>query len=140
MQAIPTLYFQGVCDDALVFYAGAVGADILFHYRVADVVDAAQIKAGTGARTLRAGMRIGGTVLYLADAHRVQDPAFAGFAVTLGVATPLEAARLLDALADGGTVQMPLRETAWAAAYGAVQDRFGVHWIVEAGLKHSLRT
>jgi len=138
MQAIPTLYFQGVCDDALSFYHGAIGADILFHYRVADIADAQQIRPGTAGRTVRAGLRIGATVLYLADAHRPDSPPPAGFSITLTAVTPDEAARLLDALADGGAVQFPLRETAWAVAYGTVRDRFGVHWTVEAGVKHAI--
>ena len=44
-----------------------------------------------------------------------------------------EADRLFGALADGGTVLMPLGAYPWSPRYGWVQDRFGVSWQVMAG-------
>jgi PhnB protein len=38
---------------------------------------------------------------------------------------------VFDALAEGGTVTMPLERTAWAELYGACVDRYGVHWMVD---------
>ena len=35
-----------------------------------------------------------------------------------------------DALADGGSIQMPLAQTFWSPCYGMVTDRFGVGWMV----------
>ena len=37
------------------------------------------------------------------------------------------------ALSDGGSIQMPLRASAWAEVFGMVIDRFGLHWTIEAG-------
>ena len=136
MQAITTLYFPGFCEEALAFYRDAIGAEILFHYRVADLVAPADVKPGTGDRTLRAGMRIGDSRYYLADGHFTDAPAFAGMALTLACASAQEAARMLDALAVGGAVRLPLRSTAWAEALGTVVDRYGLHWTVEAGVRH----
>ena len=135
MQAIPTLYFPGACDAALSFYRDAIGADILFHHRVGDIVDAAHVKLGTAHRTLRAGLVIGGLRFYLADGHGV-TPGFQGISVTLSCASADEAERMLAALADGGTVLIPLRATAWAEVFGTVVDRFGLHWTIEAGKRH----
>ena len=42
---------------------------------------------------------------------------------------------MFEALADGGTVTMPLEETFWADAFGMVTDRFGVGWGVNGGSK-----
>ncbi len=41
-----------------------------------------------------------------------------------------EAERLFNALAEGGSVQMPLGPTFWAASFGMFTDRFGVAWMV----------
>jgi PhnB protein len=136
MQAIPTLYFPDMCDAALSFYRDAIGADILFHHRVGDVVDPAHVKPGTGHRTLRAGLCIGGVRFYLADGHGTGGPSFQGVSLTLSCASADEAERMLAALADGGTVQIPLRATAWAEVFGAVLDRFGLHWTIEAKPRH----
>jgi PhnB protein len=136
MQAISTLCFPGCCDEALSFYRDAIGAVVLFHHRVGDIVDPAQVKPGTAHRTLRAGLRIGDTRFYLADGHAGGGPVFQGVALTLACASAAEAAGMLAALADGGNVQVPLRSTAWAEVFGTVVDRFGLHWTVEAGVRH----
>ena len=46
-----------------------------------------------------------------------------------------EGRRVFAALADGGTVQMPLGETFWAESFGMVTDRFGTAWGVNGGPK-----
>lgn len=49
------------------------------------------------------------------------------------VTTADEATRLFSALADGGTVLMPIDAYPWSERYGWVQDRLGVSWQVIAG-------
>jgi PhnB protein len=44
--------------------------------------------------------------------------------------TPEEAERVFKALAEGGTVHMPIAETFWAHRFGALQDRYGKGWMV----------
>ncbi len=41
-----------------------------------------------------------------------------------------EAKRLFDALADGGTISMPLQDMFWGAYFGSLVDRYGVNWMV----------
>jgi len=41
-----------------------------------------------------------------------------------------ELERLFDALADGGTVYMPLGEYGFGRRFGWVEDRFGVSWLL----------
>jgi PhnB protein len=50
--------------------------------------------------------------------------------VAVQVETPDEAERLFAALAEGGTVQMPIGETFWAVRFGMLTDRFGVPWMI----------
>jgi PhnB protein len=47
----------------------------------------------------------------------------------LGIKDPAEAERIFQALADNGTVRMPLQETFWAVRFGMLVDRFGIPWI-----------
>ena len=53
-----------------------------------------------------------------------------GFSVTLGIDEPAEAERVFNALADGGTVTMPIQETFRARRFGMLVDRFGTPWMV----------
>ena len=38
--------------------------------------------------------------------------------------------RMFKALAEGGSVTMPLGKTFWSPWFGMVTDRFGVGWMV----------
>ena len=42
----------------------------------------------------------------------------------------------IGALAEHGTVKMPLQETFWAARFGVVVDRFGIPWIINCEAPH----
>ena len=42
----------------------------------------------------------------------------------------LEAERIFRALADHGTVVLPLQETFWASRFAVVVDRFGIPWSI----------
>ena len=56
-----------------------------------------------------------------------------GFWVSLHPTDPAEAERVFEALAEGGTVTMPLAPTFWAKSFGMVTDRFGAPWMVNCG-------
>ena len=41
-----------------------------------------------------------------------------------------ETKRLFDALSAGGKVTMPLQDMFWGGYYGALTDKFGIHWML----------
>ncbi|MCL6106874.1 MAG: VOC family protein [Actinobacteria bacterium] len=41
-----------------------------------------------------------------------------------------EADRIFAALADGGNVQMPMAGMFWGGYYGALTDKYGIHWML----------
>lgn len=75
---------------------------------------------------------LGGHVLMGTDA-----PESMGFTVKTGnniyinlePDTRIETKRLFNALADGGKVEMPLKEMFWGGYFGSLVDRFGVNWM-----------
>jgi PhnB protein len=50
--------------------------------------------------------------------------------VSVAVAQVEEAERIFNALAEGGSVQMPFQETFWAKGFGMLTDRFAIPWMV----------
>jgi PhnB protein len=50
--------------------------------------------------------------------------------MAINVLTESEAEHVFNALAEGGTVIMPLEKTFWAPKFGMLEDRFGVDWMV----------
>ena len=50
--------------------------------------------------------------------------------ICLGPDSREEADRLFAALAEGGTVEMPLADQFWGDYFGSLVDRFGVQWMI----------
>jgi len=50
--------------------------------------------------------------------------------MSLSLSDKNEQAKIFDALADGGTVTMPLDIAFWGEIFGMVTDRFGIHWML----------
>ena len=50
--------------------------------------------------------------------------------MSLQIKDPAEAERVFHALADKGTVRMPLQQTFGALRFGMLVDRFGIPWMV----------
>ena len=48
--------------------------------------------------------------------------------LTLLMDDEAEQRRIFTALAEGGTVLMPLEQTFWSVSFGSLTDRFGVTW------------
>jgi PhnB protein len=138
MQAIPTLYFPGLCTEAISFYRDVLRADVLFQLMEVPGSQPQFFEPGSPGKIIRAGVRIGDSIVYLSEGHHPdRTPAFAGVSMNLHVDSAADVARILGALSDGGDVRVPLRPTAWADAFCAVIDRYGVHWMIEAGDRRS---
>jgi PhnB protein len=130
MQVIPTIYFPGQCAEAISFYRSVLGAEVLSQLTATEA-QPAYLPPGSPGKIIRAALRIGDSVVYLSEGHHGGEIAFQGVSLALHADTQHEAERILQALADGGTVRIPLRQTAWADCFGAVTDRYGMYWTVE---------
>ncbi len=130
------LIFDGNCADAMRFYQRVLGGklDMMTH---AQSPMASQTPRGSEDRIMHARLDLGGRLLMASDAMVGQPyEGMKGFSLALAFDSQAEAKRVFDALADGGRVVMPLGETFWAAAFGMLVDRYGAHWMVNAGMKH----
>jgi PhnB protein len=128
----PYLMFGGHCEEALNFYRTALGATVEMMMKFSDSpvpVPEDKIPPGFQKKVMHSSFRIGETILMASDGCEVNNP-FKGFSLALSVATEAEADRLFNALAEGGTVTMPLGKTFWSPRYGMVTDRFGIDWMV----------
>ena len=133
MQIQPYLFFDGRCEEAVRFYQRALGADVEMLLRFKDSPDPpppGTIPPGSDNKVMHASLRIGSSAVMASDGRCSGQPAFHGFSLSVTVASEAEADRLFAALADGGTVQMPLGRTFWSPRFGMLTDRFGVGWMV----------
>ena len=44
--------------------------------------------------------------------------------------TRAEADRLFNALSNGGKIVMPMQDMFWGDYFGAFEDKFGIHWMI----------
>jgi PhnB protein len=78
-------------------------------------------------------LKLGDRVIMGSDAPPEWYTTPGGFSVSLQFDDLDAGQRAFDALAEGGTVKMPLRATFWAEGFGMLIDRFGTPWIVNCG-------
>lgn len=128
MRINPHLVFNGQCEAAFKFYEQYLAAKIEFTLTWGDSPLANQAPPEWGGKILHATLRVGDTVLTGVDVVPGEYEPPRGFSVMLGLDDPVAAERIFGALAEGGTVRMPLQKTFWAVRFGGVVDRFGIPW------------
>jgi PhnB protein len=133
MQVQPYLFFDGRCEEAVLFYKKALGAKVEMLMRFKESPEPPQpgmVPPGAEHKIMHACIRIGDTAVMASDGGCTGKASFQGFSLSLPVANAAEADRLFAALADGGQVQMPLAKTFFSPRFGMVADRFGVSWMI----------
>lgn len=136
----PYLFFEGRTDEALAFYAQALGAKVEAVLRYKDGPQPAQCPDGTvppGDKVMHSEFKVGDSVVMASDGMCSGKPQFMGFSLSYPARDPADARQRFDALSFGGHVHMPLSETFFAKAFGMVTDKFGVAWMVIAGMKEA---
>ena len=138
--AIPYVFFNGRTEEALEFYRRTLGAEVQMMMRFKDSPDQKPCAEGTlpaSDKVMHACIKVGNGVLMASDGMEINGrPSFQGFSLSYEASDEADAKRRFDALAKDGQVQMPLGETFFAKAFGAVQDKFGLSWMVIAGPKN----
>ena len=131
MQTHPYLFFQGNCKEAFEFYAKVLGGKVEAMMTHEGTPAAEHVPPEWRGKIMHARLVIGDTVLMASDAPPDRsEGAMKGFSVNVTVEKPAEAERVFHALAEKGTVQMPIQETFWADRFGMLVDRFGTPWMV----------
>ena len=130
MQLNPYLFFDGRCEEAFKFYEKSLGGKITMMVTYEGTPAAAQVPAGFGKKIVHARLVAGDLVLMGCDAPPERFSKPQGFSVALAVDAPAVAERVFHALAEGGTVSMPIQKTFWAERFAMFVDQFGIPWMV----------
>jgi PhnB protein len=130
MKMNPYLVFDGTCEDAFKTYAKVLGGEIVAMMAAEGTPAAEAWPKEWRNKIIHARLLIDGVALMGSDCPPDRHEKMQGFSVTLNVKEPKEAERVFNALAEGGTVRMPLEETFWAVKFGMLTDRFGTPWMI----------
>lgn len=127
----PYLIFDGRCEEAFQFYAQCLGGTLEMMMPFGDSPACDSVPADHRDKIMHARLVVNGQALMASDNH----PAYPyegvkGCSISLNVDNIAEADRIFAVLSEGGSVQMPLEKTFWAARFGMATDRFGVPWMI----------
>ncbi len=130
MQFYPYLNFDGDCQAAFRFYEGVLGGKIEAMTTHGDSPIADQVPPSWHDRVLHARLVVGDAVLMASDSPPEHYEKPGGIYVSLNVEDPAAADRIFYALAENGSVTMPIEKTFWAERFGMLVDRFGIPWMI----------
>lgn len=133
MQISPYLVFKGQCEEAFNFYERSIGGRITAKVTYAETPMADQVPSEWRTKIIHASMTVGEMVLMGADPTPDYYLEPNGFSICITVDNAAEAERIFAALAENGTVHMPIQQTFWAERFGMLVDQFGVPWMVNCG-------
>lgn len=127
----PYLTFNGRCEEAIEFYKRALGAQVEMMLRFKESPDQSMVQPGMEDKVMHAALKIGDGMVLASDGMCTgQQHSSEGFALSFTVPDEADASRRFNALADGGQVRMPIGKTFFSPAFGMVQDKFGVGWMI----------
>lgn len=127
------LAFDGNCREAMTFYAEVLCGEITAMMTYADMPAEEQVDASWQGSILHAELNLGGKILMGADAPPGMYEKPSGLSVQLHYDDVAIAREVYTQLADGGKEVMPFGETFWAKGFGALTDKYGTSWMINAG-------
>ena len=132
MRFIPYLFFSGDCAAAFQHYQQILGGElqVMTH---AELPEGAQQMPGAKPQdVMHASLTFDDGQLMGSDDPTGDDGPKTGFAVAYSASNLQVGKQVFDALAEGGTVDMPFGATDWSPGFGVCTDRFGMSWMVSS--------
>lgn len=130
MRVNPYLMFNGQCEAAFTFYAKVLGGTIKAMMPHEGTPAAEGVPAEWRHKILHACLCLGDGALMGSDSPPAYQEKPQGYSVAIHVTQPAEAERVFHALAENGTVKMPIGETFFAVRFGMLVDQFGIPWMI----------
>ena len=130
MQLYPHLTFDGQCEAAFKFYQEWLHGKITLMMTYENTPMDLQTPPDWQKKISHATFALAEFMFSGSDALPGQYQKPQGFSLQLNLSDPVEAERIFKALAENGTVQMPLQETFWALRFGVLVDQFGIPWLI----------
>ncbi len=128
----PYLFFGGNCREAFTRYQEVFGGELVL-LTPKDMPSAETITAVQDDFIMHAALKIGDDLLMASDDPTTESfGPVQGMQVNYSVTDADDAKRVFEALAEGGTVGLPIGPTSWSPMFGMCTDRFGTPWMISA--------
>lgn len=131
MSFSPYLFFVGTCREAMTAYQSILGGQLDL-VTAADMPDAPPDVPADAIMHAALTLDNGGVLMASDDPSATEAGPKTGIMVSYSATGPDDAARIFEAFAKDGEVQVPMGVTSWSPAFGMCIDRFGTPWMVGA--------
>lgn len=124
----PYLNFPGTTKDAMEFYQSILGGELNMQTFAESGIQSSEEDK---EKIMHAELN-NGDLSFMASDGTAEHPVHMGDNIHMSI-TGSDATLLTQyfaALAEGGTVDMPLAPQFWGDTFGMLTDKFGVHWMV----------
>jgi PhnB protein len=128
----PYLFFGGNCRDAFARYQEVFGGELVL-LTSADMPAEERMPGADDQAIMHAALMVDDELLMGSD-DPIADPfgPVQGMQVNFDATDADHAAKVFEALAEGGEVRAPLGPVSFSPAFGMCVDRFGTPWMITA--------
>lgn len=130
------LNFENTTEEAFRFYEKALGGKLTEIHRFGSMPQDGSFELTPEQKNLVMHVGLGlpdGQMLMGSDMLPGMGPRRVegnNFSISVHPDSRQEADRVFSALAEGGTVTMPMADQFWGDYFGSLTDRFGINWMV----------
>ena len=136
-KVVPTIHFNGRCEEAVRFYEVAFGARVgcLLHYSDRDINDWNEPLTPEQEKFVyHAEIFIGEQRIMMSDT--IEPEANASTFLTVSFDSADDVKKAYEILKDGCTVVVPMHSTTYSACMVSLVDKFGIRWgLMKEGLE-----
>ena len=136
MKIHPYLNFPGKTEEAFRFYERVLGGKLTEFHRFGSMPqqDGFELTPEQKMLVMHVGLALpDGQMMMASDMIAGMGPQRIegnNISISLHPDSRAEADRVFNALAEGGTITMPIADQFWGDYFGSLTDRFGVNWMV----------
>jgi len=130
----PYLSFNDKCEEALNFYAKALGGEIKSMMKVGDGPKEYHSPEHNN-KVMHSLLEIGKASIMASDSMGHDTSPGSNTSLTLQFETMDEIGKAWKNLSEDAKITMELQDTFWGAKFGTLQDKFGINWMLNCDKK-----
>ena len=137
MKIHPYRNFEGKTEEAFRFYEKVLGGKLTEIYRFGAMPSQGggpELTPEQKNMVMHVGLMLSdGQMIMASDMLPGMGPKRVegnNFSISVHPDSRQEADRIFNALAEGGTITMPIADQFWGDYFGSLVDRFGINWMV----------
>lgn len=126
----PYLFFYGKCEEALNFYKGVFGGQVVSIIRTKEAPPEMPMPPNWGDKIMHARFEASSVTFQASDGQPDTPNIDGNISMSVNTTDEAEGTRVFNKLSEGGTVEMPLQNMFWGDKFGVFKDKYGIEWFV----------